>query len=283
MRAEAIVTETATIRRITQAWAHNAVLVAETIADLDPHWRSEAFEVAGGAVVLCGPGLYVNRAMAVGHHAVLTDEEWELLEDRSAAVGVPPQIEITPATRAAVRRAAAARGYVHDAVLHALARSTDLRDVPPPDPRLEVLPANRGLLPMWQETAACGWGYADGPARQASDVFARAVAVVAGEGFTLVRHAGSGRPLGCASLTIRDGVATLGGMSTLPEQRGRGVQSSLIRHRLRVAAASGCDLATSIVRPDSASERNLLRHGFEQLFPIELWVRREPASGSPAA
>jgi GNAT superfamily N-acetyltransferase len=132
---------------------------------------------------------------------------------------------------------------------------------------------------MWQETAACGWGHEGEEARRANDVFARVAAVVDGERFALVRHAGSGRPLGCASLTIRDGVATLGGMSTLPESRGQGVQTTLIRHRLRVAAASGCDLATSVAVPDSISERNLIRHGFERVFSIEHWVRRPPRPG----
>ena len=102
--------------------------------------------------------------------------------------------------------------------------------------------------------------------------------MIDGERFTLVRHAGSGRPLGCASLTIRDGLATLGGMSTLPEVRGQGIQTALIRHRLRVAAASGCDLATSTAVPGDVSERNLLRQGFRCVFTVETWVRPDPTT-----
>ena len=270
---------TQVVRRITRAWARDAAVFAETLADIDPSWGSEAFELAGGLVALCGPGLYVNRAAGCGQERSLTDDEWELLEARSAAVGVPAAIEITEATDPAVRDAARARGYVLADEESALARPTDLSDVPPPDPGFDVVPANRGLLPVWQETAACGWGHHGEAARKASDVFARVAAVVDGERFTLVRHAGSGRPLGCASLTIRDGVATLGGMSTVPEARGQGVQTTLIRHRLRMAAASGCDLATSVAVPDSISERNLLRHGFERVFTIEHWVRRRDAAG----
>jgi GNAT superfamily N-acetyltransferase len=131
--------------------------------------------------------------------------------------------------------------------------------------------------------AACGWGHEGEGARRASDAFARVAAVVDGERLTLVRHAGSGRPLGCASMSIRDGVATLGGMSTLPEARGQGVQTALIRHRLRVAAASGCDLATSVAAPGGISERNLLRHGFERVFTIEHWVRRSNPRSNPAS
>jgi GNAT superfamily N-acetyltransferase len=267
------------VRRITHAWAQDAAVFAETLADVDPSWGSESFGLAGGLVALCGPGMYVNRAAACGQDRPLIDDEWALLEARSAAVGVPATIEITEVTHPAVRDAARARGYVLDHEESALARSTDLSDVPPPDPGFEVVPANRGLLPVWQETAACGWGHEGDEARRSSDVFARVAAVVDGERFTLVRHAGSGRPLGCASLTIRDEVATLGGMSTVPEARGQGVQSTLIRHRLRVAAASGCDLATSVAKPGSISERNLLRHGFERVFTIEHWVRRPDRTG----
>lgn len=271
-------------RRVTGVWARNAAAIAVALAELDPSWGSEAFDWCGGSAVLLGPHLFVNRAMAAGQDRPVTDEEWDLLEARSAVVGVPPAIEITMVTHPDVVDAARARGYVLDDVEHALVRSTDLSDVPPPDPRLDVVPANRGLLPIWQETAACAWGHLEGDARRASDAFARAAAAVDGEGFTLVRHAGSGRPLGCGSLTIRDGVATLGGMSTLPQQRGQGVQTALIRHRLRVAAATGCDIATSIAVPESPSERNLVRHGFRRLCRIEHWVRPlpDPVDGSVA-
>lgn len=267
------------VRRITRVWARDAQAFAETLVDLDDSWGTETFALADGVVVLCGPGLYVNQAMVSGQDTPLAAADWELLETASAAVGVPAAIEITPATDPAVREAARARGYVVDLARAALARSTDPDDVPPPDPAFDIVPANRGLLPLWQETSARGWGHESAQARRASDVFAKVAAVVDGERLTLVRHAGTGRPLGCASLTIRDGVATLGGMSTLPEARGQGVQTALIRHRLRVAAASGCDLATSSAATGGASERNLLRHGFERVFTVEHWVRRPAWSG----
>lgn len=261
------------VRRVTGVWARDAASFAETLVAVDDSWGSETFELAGGWVVLCGAGLYVNRAIACGQDAPLTPADWESLEARSAAVGVPAAIEVTPATHPAVREAAQARGYVRERTLSALARATDGGDVPPPTPGFDIVAADGDLLPLWQETAASGWDYDDTAARRASDVFARVAAIVDGEGFVLLRDAGSGRPLGCASLTIRDGVATLGGMSTRPAERGRGVQTALIRHRLRVAAEAGCDLATSLAAPDGPSERNLLRNGFARAFALEHWVR----------
>jgi hypothetical protein len=52
----------ALIERISLTWARNAVAHALVLAAQDPSWGTDVFELAGGQVVLCGPGLYVNRA-----------------------------------------------------------------------------------------------------------------------------------------------------------------------------------------------------------------------------
>jgi GNAT superfamily N-acetyltransferase len=83
-----------------------------------------------------------------------------------------------------------------------------------------------------------------------------------------------GRPLGCASLTLREEVATLGGMSTIPAERGRGVQTALILHRLGVAAAAGCSIATSTTVVGGASERNVQRFGFRPTHVKQTWVHQ---------
>ncbi|MGA6164970.1 GNAT family N-acetyltransferase [Amycolatopsis magusensis] len=71
-----------------------------------------------------------------------------------------------------------------------------------------------------------------------------------------------GKAIGAAAMTIHEEVAVFGGASTLPEYRGRGAQSRLLRHRLRAAAASGCTWAVATARPDSVSAANLGRAGF---------------------
>lgn len=265
---------------MVSVWAVDAVAFAAALARVDPTWGTRWFELAGGYVVLSGPGMYVNRAMAVGRSAPLTDDDWEQLESAAAEAGVPPAIEITSTTHPDVRHTAARRGYTIDDRDTAFARRLDHADVPEPDPAFEVVPASRGLLPVWQETSALGWGHTAPSARRASDAFARAAAIVDGDRLSLVRDRESGRPVGCASMTIRDGLATLGGMSTVPGARGRGVQTALIRHRIREAAAAGCDVATSMAVPGGGSERNLLRHGFDPIFTVETWMRRDDEPGA---
>ncbi len=168
----------------------------------------------------------------------------------------------------------AARGYEVGRRTSALARQLgDVAALPPPDPRFVVERADGELLAIWQEASALGWGHDTPEQRRVSDAFARAAAVVDGEHFVVVRSVTDRRPVATASLTIRDRIATLGGMSTLPAERGRGVQSALIVHRLRTAAAAGCDWATSTAAPGGTSERNLLRHGFEPAGTISTWMR----------
>jgi GNAT superfamily N-acetyltransferase len=71
-----------------------------------------------------------------------------------------------------------------------------------------------------------------------------------------------GAPIAAAAMTIHGDVAVLGGASTLPAHRGRGAQSRLLQHRIRIAAEAGCVLAVATARPESVSAANLRRAGF---------------------
>ncbi len=231
--------------------------------------------------MLCGPGLYVNRALAVGLAGPVTGEDFDLLEQRSAVVGVPPSVDVVPTADRSVTELAAARGYgiLRFLTTHVRPLDTDGGEFPI-DSSIDIERADGELLGVWQDVAAAGFGVGEGEPRRASDAFATAAAVVDEGGFLLARDGGDGRPLGCASVTIRDGLATLGGMTTLPSERGRGVQAALIAWRLRLAAEAGCDLVASSTVPANASERNLARAGFRPLYETVTLAREPRASGS---
>ena len=107
------------------------------------------------------------------------------------------------------------------------ARDVDMPAVVHPDDVVVRPVRSAADLASWQEVSALGWGHATAEARRAADAFAVAAHAIDGDGMVIAFDAGDGRPLGCASLTVRDGLATLGGMSTLPAERGRGVQAAL--------------------------------------------------------
>ena len=75
-----------------------------------------------------------------------------------------------------------------------------------------------------------------------------------------------GAVAGGATLAIREGVAGLFGASTLPAFRNRGVQTALLKERLRRAVTENCDLAVCIAQPGSSSQSNVVRQGFSVLY-----------------
>ncbi|HEU5100722.1 MAG TPA: GNAT family N-acetyltransferase, partial [Roseiflexaceae bacterium] len=75
-----------------------------------------------------------------------------------------------------------------------------------------------------------------------------------------------GQPAGGGGMYVHERVAELGGASTRPAFRRRGVQRALIDARLRAAYEQGCDLAMVITSPGTDSQRNVERAGFRLAY-----------------
>ncbi len=70
------------------------------------------------------------------------------------------------------------------------------------------------------------------------------------------------RPVAVAAMSLHDGVAVLGGATTLPAHRGCGAQTALLHRRLDAAAGAGARGAVATAAADTPSVRNLARSGF---------------------
>ena len=181
----------ALIERITVNGALNARAHALVLAGQDQSWGTEVFGLAGGHAVLCGPGLYVNRAMAVGLTGPMSAADFELLEQRSAVVGVPPAVDVTPTTDRSVIDLAAVRGYrlLRFLTTHVLPLDGSIEAALPSDPSIIVERADGELLGVWQDVSAVGFDVAEGDARRVNDAFATAAAVVDRDGLLLASDA----------------------------------------------------------------------------------------------
>ena len=85
-----------------------------------------------------------------------------------------------------------------------------------------------------------------------------------------------GERMAAGAMSLHGDVAVLGGAATLRVHRGKGAQTRLLRHRLRIAADAGCALAVATARGDSVSAANLRRAGF-RLYLRTSWVA-DPAT-----
>ncbi len=113
------------------------------------------------------------------------------------------------------------------------------------------------------------------------------VAPLGAPGWTQVVAYDDDEPVATAALHRVGEVAWLGAAGTLPEARGRGAQTALLRHRLRLAAELGASRVVAKAVPGSVSERNLMRAGFVRAYDVVQWSRpaapRSPAAGPRAS
>lgn len=258
-------------RRALRVRAANAVGHTRSLTALDPSWGSEVHRLAGGWLVLAGVGMYLNQAMAAGIDDELSSAHLDVVLERSRAVGVAPTIEVTSITLPPSVRRVRQRGFVHDTAsdITCLTRSVTPTTIDAPDD-VVIRPVEcEAALRLWQETSATGFGHTTTEARRASDAYAAAAHALDNEHMVIAFDPTDERTLGCATMTVRDDVAMLGGMSTIPAERRRGVQAALIRYRITEAHRLGCDLAATTAASGGASERNLRRHGFEPRATIQ--------------
>lgn len=259
------------LRRVVATSARSLASVALELGRRRPGHPAEATRVAGGWLVLTGPGSYVNRLVGGGVDRPLTDDDLAAVIERSAAVGVEPAIDVTGATDPAGVELLRASGFEPPPTAVTILRWDGERPLATDEVQVRLIEVDE--LEQWQTLTARGWGHADPASRRISDEFTDAIAAIDGEHLLIASSRFDGRPLGCAGLSIRDGMAMLGGMSTLPDERGHGVQTALVAARLAMAIDEGCDLIVSTAATGGASERNLRRLGFEPLSPLRTYQR----------
>jgi ribosomal protein S18 acetylase RimI-like enzyme len=88
-----------------------------------------------------------------------------------------------------------------------------------------------------------------------------------------------------ASMLIREGIAFVDGVATLPAARRRGHATALTKGILREAADRGAKATYLLAEPGGEAERIYRRLGFEGIAQIASWVARlpTPEPGAPRA
>jgi GNAT superfamily N-acetyltransferase len=152
--------------------------------------------------------------------------------------------------------------------MNVYARHVDsLEDESPIDPDARIQVATPDEAELWfEETGASGdWAEPDGLAF----MLIRCTLKPETRLFLAWRN---GRPVGGGALEIHSGVAALMAAETLPAFRSQGIHTALLRARLVAAHKAGCDLAMVHTRPGAASQRNVLRAGFQLVYTVDTMV-----------
>ena len=236
--------------------------------------------VAGGIAAYIEPGCPFNKIAGLGFDGLPSDEDFASVEREFAARSSPLQAEISTLAEPAVAKRLTERGYALVGFENVL--GLNLRQWSDADRSsdIDVRPTASGEGPIWLSTVTDGFLHADafdGPpshetfARESLErVFNDMLNASGLERYLALRD---GAVAGGASLRIHDGIATLCGAATLPEHRRRGVQTALLRERLRIAVERGCDTAVVTTQPASKSQSNVQRAGFALLYARAVLVR----------
>ncbi|PYE50533.1 GNAT family N-acetyltransferase [Deinococcus yavapaiensis] len=265
---------------IVDEWMHLEEVEAQVLADLEAalgahdraHLGLTVKHVHGATMMLMAryaPIQEFNRVIGVGLQGPVTDA---VLSDlRSAArdgdvanimIGLHPRAQPSDLPQRLLDAGATpARAWVQ------MVRGANAMDVPGTFAIHEVDEEN---IDAFMNVFARGFG-------MPPDLQALAVATIGRFGWRHFLAFEEDVPVGCASLYQREEYAWLGNATTLPERRGRGVQSALIAFRVREAARSGArwvftEVAEDLPNKPNPSEHNMRRAGFTVAYRREHFV-----------
>jgi GNAT superfamily N-acetyltransferase len=235
-----------------------------------PDARSEV--IAGGTAIFGGRDYQANHIVGMGLYGPVSLHDVECVEEFYRSRGVPCEIVLSPLSDPSLRELLAPRSYriteFNSVLIKAL---EDCAFVPPAD-GITVERVTEETGPRWDQVIAQGFAEY-GPVPE--NLFAAFATLPDSLNF-LARV--DGEPVGGGMGTVmrEAGIAAFFGTATIPEFRGRGVQTALINRRLWEAAQQGCEYAVVSTMPGSGSQRNMERRGFRVAYTKVVMVRSWP-------
>jgi len=225
-----------------------------------------AIEPGPAYAVYAGQGSPVNRAVGLGMAGPVPGEALDLVEAFYRRRGEKARVDCCPLADSSLAKLLARRGYVLDGFKQVMAQTLPRTSVDQAEPNspVTVSVAAPTQCDLWVDIISHGFSSAVGKASESDRAIARPSFGQA-DAVCLLAWA-DGQPVGGGVVAMRDGVALLRSESTLPEYRGRGVQSAVVRFSLQLAVEAGCELALVQAAPGSPSQRNLERAGFAVLY-----------------
>ena len=233
-------------------------------------------EIGGGVAAFTQPmfGRKLNHVTGLGMAGAVDEDALAQLETRYAALGLGVEIDLCPHADASVLALLARRGYVVNAFSNSYARTVD-EVAARTSPGIEIL---RGADAHALFVQASIDGFSLQAQQRPRELLAALARIAqAREDTALFVARVDGRVAGSAGLSVmetpRGRVGELCIASTLPEFRGRGVQTALLQARLAAARDAGCALAFVGARPANTSARNVERAGFGLAFTKATFAR----------
>lgn len=266
-------TDLALAQRLERAEVLATVAYVEARQALQPSVGAGWLFSDGVHAVFDGPTSPLTQTFGLGAFQEPTTETLEQLERFFSSRGVATAHEVSCLASPATWQCLSARGYTPIEASTVLIRPA----VCPPLPKSTQLQARLirpEEAPTWCRIMTAG--LASESAELATAVENLAPAMARSDGGHCFLAELRGEPIAAGIVAIKNGVAVLGGASTIPAARRQGAQAALLEARLRYAAELGVNLAMLVAAPGSGSQRNAERKGFRPAYVRSKWMRAAP-------
>lgn len=254
----------------------NAAFVA-TRGRIQPEHGALWIDVAGAYAMFDGISSPLTQTFGLGLFDPVSEKELALIENFFAKQGAAVHHEVSPLAESSLMPLFNARGYQP-------IESTSVMYMPlvnanknlAINPSISTRVIEPGEEAVWAKTSTRGWASESPDLSDFMFEFGLISAQCDG-GYAFLAEQ-DGQPISTGMLFIFDGIALLGGASTIPECRRRGAQSALLQTRLNYAATKGCTIAMMCAAPGSQSQRNAEVNGFRIAYTRTKWALRANAN-----
>ena len=256
----------ATARRLERTSAWRSVRYSEAYTRLHPDAGSTVLAIGGGYAVFTGLRSPVNSAIGLGFDGPVVDADLESLENFFHARGTVAKVHVCPLADESLFALVKERGYRLTRFFSVLYRPLEETWYPERlSDALNITAAGPEQAELWLRVTGQGFEESETPSPATLEVMGPNFYAEDGRAYFAWIN---GEPAGGGGMyyNLEQRGVELGGASTRPSFRRRGVQRGLIEARLADARALGCDVALVLTEPGSDSQRNLARAGFRLAY-----------------
>ncbi len=252
-------------RRLESVEEMPQVLYARMFQKIRPEVGAAEEEICGGHMIFAGLGSPIGRVTGAGLDRPFMTEDLDRIEQFYRAHKAPSQVDLCPMHTPEVFEMFKERGYALAELNNVLYRKLEAGEkFPPPPSDCEIRPA---LMEEAETTGAIVESafFPDGAPEAFRGLIAPFYQMEGAHPFVASIE---GKLVACGTgLVIAEHrVFALCGAGTMAEYRGRGLQTALLRARMKAALEAGCEYAVVVTQGGTISQRNAERLGFRVAY-----------------
>lgn len=259
-------------RRLESAEEMPQVDCARVLQQLHPGIGAAFEPFCGGHMIFAGLNSPIGHAAGLGFNGPVTSADLDRLEAFYRSHHAPAQLDLCPLTDPSVLELVVARRYAITELNNVLFRRLDAIENIDVPRSVHIRRGTADEASLFSDILTrCFFENGDAP-----EGFAEMLAPLfqVREALTFLASIdGQVAAVAAGRIIPEHRIFALFGAGTLPEFRKRGIQTALLRTRMKAAAEAGCELVVVVTRGGTISERNCIRLGFQIAYSKATVIR----------